>query len=60
MAWKVVYKITWPKGRAYIGSYLTDTISHFGTPDAELIAADFTRDECRNTAVRLEILWESK
>lgn len=32
MAWKIVYKITWPNGKAYIGSDLTDTISYFGSP----------------------------
>jgi hypothetical protein len=60
MSWKVVYKITWPNGKAYIGSDLTDTISYFGTPNADLIAADFTRDERQNMTIRREILWESE
>jgi len=57
---KVVYKVTWPNGKAYIGSDLTDTITYFGSADAALIAADFTRDERRDMTVRREILWESE
>ena len=60
MAWKIVYKITWPNGKAYIGSDLTDTISYFGSPDSDLIAADFTRDERHDLTIRREILWESE
>ena len=60
MAWKVVYKITWPNGKVYIGSDLTDTISYFGSPDPDLIAADFTREERRDMTIRREILWESE
>jgi hypothetical protein len=60
MAWKVVYKVTWPNGKSYIGSDLTDTISYFGTPDRDVIAADFTREERRDMTIRREILWESE
>lgn len=57
--WKVVYKVTWPNGKSYIGSDTTDTISYFGSPDAALIARDFTREERRDMLIRREILWES-
>ena len=60
MAWKVGHKVTWPNGKAYIGSDLTDTISYFGTPDPQLIAADFSREARRDITVRREILWESE
>ena len=51
---------TWPNGKAYIGSDLTDTISYFGTPDPGLIAADFTREERQDMTSRRQILWESE
>jgi hypothetical protein len=57
---KVVYKITWPNGKIYVGSDLTDSIAYFGSPDCLLIAADFpTRESRRDMLVRREILWES-
>ncbi len=58
--WKVVYRITWPNGKIYIGSDLTDTIRYFGTPNCALIEADFpTRESRRDITIRREILWES-
>ena len=60
MSWKVVYKITWLNGKSYIGSDLTDTISYFGSPNPDLIASDFTREERRDMTVRRQILWESE
>ena len=53
---KVIYKITYPNGRIYIGNDLTDTIDYFGSPDSSLIAKDFSREERRNFTVRKEIL----
>ncbi|HEX6978809.1 MAG TPA: GIY-YIG nuclease family protein [Alphaproteobacteria bacterium] len=58
---KVVYKITWPNGKIYVGSDLTDSITYFGSPDKKLIEADFpTREARRDMVVRREILWESE
>lgn len=58
--WKVVYKITWPNGKIYIGCDLVDTISYFGTPNPSVIEADFsTRESRRDMTIRREILWES-
>ncbi|MGO9172475.1 MAG: GIY-YIG nuclease family protein [Rhodomicrobium sp.] len=58
---KVVYKVTWPNGKIYIGSDLTDSITYFGSPDKRLIEADFpTREARRDMTVRREILWESE
>lgn len=57
---KVVYKITWPNGKIYVGSDLTDSITYFGSPNKSLIEADFpTRESRRDMTVRREILWES-
>jgi len=58
---KVVYKVTWPNGKIYVGSDLTDSITYFGTPDKRLIEVDFpTREARRDMTVRREILWESE
>lgn len=56
---KVVYRITYPNGKIYIGMDLTDTITYFGSADAALVAKDFTREQRRDFTVRREILWES-
>jgi len=57
--WKVVYKITYPNGKIYVGQDLTDSINYFGSASSELIAQDFTREQRRNFTIRREILWES-
>jgi len=58
--YKVIYKITWPNGKIYIGSDLTDSISYFGSPDPELIEKDFPDRQARKEmSIRREILWES-
>jgi hypothetical protein len=57
---KVVYKITYPNGRIYVGQDVTDSINYFGSASDELIAKDFTREERRNFVIRKEILWESR
>lgn len=58
--YKIVYKVTWPNGKIYIGSDLTDTIRYFGSPDCSLIEADFpTREARRDMTIRREVLWES-
>jgi hypothetical protein len=57
---KVIYKITYPNGKIYIGKDLTDTIDYFGSPDSRLIEKDFTREQRRDFTVRKEILFESE
>ena len=57
---KVVYKITYPNGKIYIGKDLTDSINYFGSAQSEVIAADFTREQRQDFAVRKEVLWESE
>lgn len=58
---KVIYKVTWPNGKIYLGSDLTDSITYFGSPDKRLIEADFpSRESRRDITVRREILWESE
>ena len=57
---KVIYKITYPNGKIYIGQDKTDTVTYFGSPDGSLIEKDFTREQRRDFSVRKEILWESE
>jgi hypothetical protein len=57
---KVVYKITYPNGKIYVGSDLTDTPTYFGSANPDLVRQDFTRDELRDFSIRKEILWESQ
>ncbi|WP_058992187.1 hypothetical protein [Sarcina ventriculi] len=57
---KVVYKITYPNGKIYIGNDLTDSINYFGSASNSLIEMDFTREQKRNFTIRKEILWESE
>jgi hypothetical protein len=56
---KVVYKITYPNGKVYIGKDLTDSINYFGSADSKIIEFDFSREEKRDFTIRKEIIWES-
>jgi len=56
---KVIYRITYPNGKIYVGKDLTDSINYFGSASSDLIAKDFTREQRRDFSVRREILWES-
>lgn len=56
---KVVYKITYPNGKIYIGQDITDSIDYMGSADPKLVAKDFTREQRRDFTLRKEILWES-
>lgn len=59
MKLKVIYKITYPNGKIYIGKDLTNTVNYFGSANSQLIANDFTREQQRDFTIRKEILWES-
>ena len=37
----VIYKITYPNGKIYVGQDRTDSINYFGSADSDLIAKDF-------------------
>lgn len=56
---KIIYKITYPNGKIYIGKDLTDSINYFGSANSKLIAADFSPEERRSFSITREILWES-
>jgi len=57
---KIIYKITYPNGKIYLGKDLTNTLNYFGSANTELIEQDFTRDQMRDFLIRKEILWESE
>jgi hypothetical protein len=57
---KVIYRITYPNGKIYIGQDITDSITYFGSPNTALIRQDFTRDQIRDFTIRKELLWESE
>jgi putative N-acetylmannosamine-6-phosphate epimerase len=57
---KVIYKITYPNGKIYIGQDVTDSINYFGSASSEIVAVDFTREQRRDFTVRRELLWESE
>ena len=56
---KVIYKITYPNGKIYIGQDRTDSIGYFGSPDSSVIDKDFTKEQRRDFTIRKEIIWES-
>ncbi|MCE9668816.1 hypothetical protein LY474_13410 [Myxococcus stipitatus] len=56
---KVVFKVTYPNGKIYIGKDLTNSINYFGSADSRYIALDFDEAARRDFTIRREILWES-
>ena len=56
---KVIYKITYPNGKIYVGQDIKDIIDYFGSPDSSLIDKDFTKEQRRDFTIRKEIIWES-
>jgi hypothetical protein len=57
---KVVYEVTYPNGKIYIGQDLIDSINYFGSANNKLIEKDFTREQRRDFTIKKEILRESE
>lgn len=57
---QVIYKITCPNGKIYIGQDRTDSINYFGSADSALIARDFSVEERQIFTITREILWKSE
>ncbi len=57
---KVIYKITYPNGKIYIGKDLTNSLTYFGSVNSELVAKDFSEVEMRDFSVRKQIIFESE
>lgn len=56
----IIYKVTYPNGKIYVGQDRTDSINYFGSASSDLIAKDFTQEQRRRFAVTRETLWESE
>jgi len=56
----VVYRITYPNGKIYVGQDRTNSINYFGSASDELIARDFTQEERQSFTVTRDILWYSE
>jgi len=57
---KVIYKITYPNGKIYIGKDITNSINYFGSANGALIAADFTEQQRQEFTIQRAILWKSE
>ena len=55
----IIYKITYPNGKIYVGQDRTNSINYFGSASDALIAADFTPAQRRTFTLTREVLWES-
>ena len=55
---KVIYKITYPNGKIYIGKELTNSANYFGSADSKQIAKDFSKEELRDFTIRKQIICE--
>jgi cobalamin-dependent methionine synthase I len=54
---KVIYKITYPNGKIYIGKDLTDNINYYGSANSALIARDFSEAERNDFSIRKEVIF---
>ncbi|MGH8619148.1 MAG: GIY-YIG nuclease family protein [Burkholderiales bacterium] len=57
---KVIYKVTYPNGKIYVGKDTTDTLNYYGSADSKLIEKDFPREQWQRFTITKEILWESE
>jgi hypothetical protein len=57
---KVVYRITYPNGKIYVGQDITNSINYFGSASSKLIARDFVCEQRRSFTITRDILWESE
>ena len=58
---KVIYKITYPNGKIYIGKDSTgDNLRYFGSPDREYLEKDFSWEQQKDITLRKEILFCSE
>jgi hypothetical protein len=56
----VIYRITYPNGKIYIGQDRTNSINYFGSADSTWIEKDFTSEQRRSFTVTRDILWDSE
>ncbi|SIO43312.1 hypothetical protein SAMN05444287_2976 [Octadecabacter temperatus] len=56
---KVVYKITYPNGKVYIGQDVTDSPNYFGSAKPDAFYKDFSQAELDDFMVRKQVIWSS-
>jgi hypothetical protein len=56
---KVIYRITYPNGKIYVGKDASGSGNYFGSADSRVVERDFSADEMRDFTIRKEIFWES-
>jgi len=56
---KIIYKITYPNGKIYIGKDLTNTLTYFGSVNSKMVAQDFSEEQQRDFTVRKQVIFES-
>lgn len=59
MGTSVIYKITYPNGKIYVGQDRTNSLTYMGSPKDEYVAKDFTSEQRKRFTVAKEILWSS-
>jgi hypothetical protein len=57
---KIIYKITYPNGKIYVGQDITNSINYFGSASSDLIALDFTEEDRESFTITRDILWKSE
>lgn len=57
---KIIYSITYPNGKIYVGKDLVYNINYFGSANGKLIGQDFTWEEQMTFVIKKEILWFSE
>ena len=58
---KVIYKITYPNGKIYVGKDSTgDNLRYFGSPDRDYLESGFTWEQQQDITIRKEILFSSE
>lgn len=58
----VIYKITFPNGKIYIGKDIGGSghsLRYFGSWSNDIVSADFTRDQLASFTITKEIIFES-
>lgn len=57
---KVIYKITYPNGKIYIGKDLTNSLTYFGSVNDALVKMDFSEEQRKHFTITKDILFESE
>jgi len=58
---KVIYKITYPNEKIYVGKDSTgDNLRYFGSPDRQYLESDFSWEQQQDITLRKKILFSSE